>query len=129
MPTATMGTQYVLLPPTAVADTNPHQVVDDMMSFDGAGYVLVTTGTLAGAWTFQGIDGWQPGGINNNLGRPGVSGNVSTLSSPALAAVLTGGSSQAVQLVPFMWGACGITFTATSGSGNMAVYRIKKGNN
>ena len=83
---------------------------------------------LAGAWTFQGINGWQPGGINNNLARPGVSGNVSTLASPALAAVLTGGSSQAVQLVPFMWGALGITFTATSGSGNIAVYRTKKGN-
>ncbi len=123
-----MGAQYVLLAPTAVADTNPHQVVDDLMGFDGAGLVLVTTGTLAGAWTFQGINGWQPGGINNNLARPGVSGNVSTLASPALAAVLTGGSSQAVQLVPFMWGALGITFTATSGSGNIAVYRTKKGN-
>lgn len=123
------GQQHVLLAPTAVADTNPHQVVDDMTMFDGAAYVLVATGTLAGAWTFQGINGarFTPG-LNNSQVSAGQSGDISSLASPAPGAILTGGSSKATQISPCMWGAIGITFTATSGSGNIAVYRVKKGN-
>lgn len=123
-----MGAQHVLLAPVAISGVTPIQVIDDMTNFDGAGYILVTTGTVAGAWTFQGIDGWRPGGINNSLASAGISGDVSTLASPAPGAISSGGSSKATQLVPFMWGALGITFTPTSGAGNVAVYRVKKGN-
>lgn len=124
-----MGQQHILLAPTPISGTTPIQVIDDMTNFDGAGYVLVTTGTVAGAWTFQGINGYRPvAGMNNSIASAGQSGNVTSLASPATTNPAGSPTSQCTQFSVFMWGACGITFTPTSGAGNIAVYRVKKGN-
>lgn len=125
------ATSMILIAPVAIVGTTPIPVFFPTGQFDGFSLVLVTTGTVAGAWTIGAANDYQPPnatGLQNIPANAGNFGNVSTLAQPALAAVLSGGSKQAVQVSPFMWGAGSLTFTPTSGAGNVAAYIFAKGN-
>lgn len=125
------GSSMILLALTAISGTTPIVVQDSMVQFDGVAYVLKSTGTVAGAWTIQAANNYQApgaGGLRNTPANAGDFGDVSSLCTPALAAAAGAPKTQAVQIVPFGWGAAQVTFTPTSGAGNVAVYRVAKGN-
>ncbi len=125
------GTSMVLIAPVAIVGTTPIPITFPMGQFDGVGLVLVTTGTVAGAWTIQAADDFQPSGLTGLQNVPANAGNfgpVSTLCAPALVAAAGSPTKQAVQIVPFMWSTGLLTFTPTSGAGNVAAYIYCKGN-
>jgi hypothetical protein len=124
------ATTYILLPATANAGTTPiPSPIDPMHNYDGFSLVLVTTGTLAGSWKVTAADDYTAqAGLQNSPASAGNFADVSALCQPALAAVLSGGSKQYVQISPFMGGAIQVTFTPTSGAGSASAYRVAKGN-
>lgn len=122
------GTTFVLIASQAISGTTPIVAVFPMQQYDGVALVLVSTGTVAGAWTVQAANNGLGNNTQNNPTATGTYADVSTLCSPALAAVVSGGSKQAVQIVPFGWGGGQLTFTPTSGAGNVAAYIFAKGN-
>jgi hypothetical protein len=121
----------VLIPVQAIAGTTPVVVAELMGQFDGVGLVLVTTGTVAGNWKIEAANDYQPTnaqGLQNTSANPGNWGDVTAVASPAIVQPAGAPKSQAVQIAPFSWGAMRLTFTPTSGAGNVAAYRFAKGN-
>jgi hypothetical protein len=118
--------QAILLKLTPVNGTTPIvSEVDPMAGYDGFSLVLVTTGTVVGAWTIAGADDWfELDGCT--FANAGHFGDISDLAEPALVDVTTA-SVQATQIVPCMFGAIQVTFTPASGTGSVAAYRVKKG--
>jgi len=97
-----------------------------MTGWDGAAYTLVTTGDLQGAWTFEGSCNHFEQDATC-YANDGDFDDITALAQPAPAAVTAAGS-QATQIAPCMFGSVQVTFTPTSGSGDIAVYRTAKGN-
>lgn len=85
------------------------------------GIVLTTTGTLTGtapaAWIVEASNDYvAAGGDKGNAPFAGTWVNVTALFTPALVAVLTGGSKQYIQ-AQIAARAIRVTFTATAGTG------------
>lgn len=117
-----------------IADTNPHvQSVPNVLDHTTfVSFVLVTTGTLTGtsggAWIVEASNDFVP--VGGDKGQaPNAAGatwvNVTALFTPALAAVLTGGSKQYIQ-AQIAARALRVTFTATGGSGTVFIYASAK---
>jgi hypothetical protein len=117
----------VLIAPVAISGTTPIVAQFPMQNFDGVALVLVTTGTVHGDWSVQAANNGLGNNTLNNPVATGTYADVSSLCEPALATVTTA-SKQAVQIVPFGWGGGQLTFTPTSGAGNVAAYIFAKGN-
>lgn len=121
--------QAILLPLTAVVGTTPISTpVDPMDGYDGFSLVLVTTGTVHGAWTITAADDYFEGADGITFASAGHFGDITSLALPAIVAVTTA-SVQATQVTPCQFGAIVVTFTPASGSGSVAVYRVAKGTN
>lgn len=106
-----------------ISDTAPH-VQGDPLVLAHETFVsvqLVTTGTLTGgaatAWIIEGSNDFvAAGGDKGNAPFAGTWTNVTAYFTPALVAVLTGGSKQFVQ-AQICARALRVTFQATGGSG------------
>jgi hypothetical protein len=121
------GTSFILIASQAISGTTPIVAQFPMQQYDGVALVLVTTGTVHGAWTIGAANNGLGNSTLNNPGGTGTYGDVTSLCAPAIAAVTAAGA-QAVQIVPFGWGGGQLTFTPSSGSGNVAAYIFAKGN-
>src|SRR6478736_10053191 len=116
----TYGDENVLIPVTAVSGTTPIvSRIKDLQSMDGLSAQLITTGTVAGTWLVEVSNNYSPAGTAQLLQRA-YAGDWSTITnasfSPAIAAVISGGTSQPVQMAPFMWRWARFTFTPSSGA-------------
>jgi hypothetical protein len=114
-----------------VNDTAAHVQADPLIlgHTTFVGIQLTTGGTLAGgastAWIVEGSNDYAP---NGDMGQPPNAGtwvNVTAYFTPALVAVLSGGSKQYIQ-GQFAGRALRVTFTATGGTGNAtAIFNAK----
>lgn len=105
-----------------VVTVGPIQVDD----FDNISFQLVTTSTLAGAWTIQASNDYNALGDYNGAERAGTWTDVTALFT-TMAAVVTGGSSRYTQSVGFAGKALRIVWTPTSGAGNVSAWMCAKG--
>lgn len=112
--------------PLAVSDTNPHSFQMRIDHVDNVSWVLITTGTLAGAWTFQASNDWADDTEFNQVIKAGTFVDITALFT-TLAAVLTGGSTRYAQSVGLAARSVQATFTATSGAGNISAFPFCKG--
>lgn len=131
-----MGQNLIDAPQTVenfgtVSDTNPHVQADPLVlgHTTFVGIQLTTTGTLTGgaatAWVIEGSNDFAPNGDMGQLPNAGTWVNVTAYFTPALVAVLTGGSKQYVQ-AQMACRALRVTFTATGGTGNAtAIFNAK----
>lgn len=91
--------------------------------YNGISFQLITDGTVAGAWKIEVSNDYSVGFGDDRA----FTGNwtdvtaafVDAAGNPAIATVVSGGSSQATQAAPFMYRAYRVTFTPTSGAGNV----------
>jgi hypothetical protein len=124
------ASQNILIPVQAISGTTPIVAKLNMQNMDRVALVLVTTSTVAGAWTIGASNDYQqPQGLANKQAASGAFGSITTLAEPTIAAVVSGGSTQAVQIPRFGWGAISVTFTPTSGAGNVSAFIMAKGTN
>ena len=76
------GTSMVLTAPVAIVGTTPIPITFPMGQFDGVGLaILVTTGNVAGAWTIQAADDFQPSGLTGLQNVPANAGNFGLVST------------------------------------------------
>jgi hypothetical protein len=112
--------------PLTVSDTNPHSFQMRIDHVDNVSFVLITTGTLAGAWTFQASNDWADDTEFNQLIKAGTFVDITTLFT-TVAAVLSGGSARYAQSVGLAARSVQATWTATSGTGTISAFPFAKG--
>lgn len=121
-----VGQNDVFATPLTVSDTAAHSFSLLIPWFDNVSWVLVTTGTLAGAWTFQASNNYADDTEYNQAVAAGTWVDVTTLFT-TVAAVLTGGTTRYAQSVGLAARAVRATFTATSGAGTIFAWPFAKG--
>jgi hypothetical protein len=125
------GDDAILLPTTTNSGTtaivSPAQ---DMRRFDTIGLLLVTTGTIAGSWKIEASNDFVTNSTGAVYGQAQNAspqwGTVTSIFTPTIAAVTSGGSSQATGATSFPWRQYRVTFTPTSGSGTVTVKQFLK---
>ena len=133
------GDAYVL-PVTAISGTTPivsHPI--DVRDKDAVSLVLITTGSGAGAWLIEASNDFVPGvtagGVGGSssgaYGAPAATGNWATITAlfarPAAIATVTTASVQYAQAIDHLDARhIRITFTPTSGAGNVSVAAFRK---
>jgi|SRR6187431_207697 len=122
------GNENIVFIPTAISGTTA--MVSNPISIENldiVGLQLVSTSTVAGAWTVQVSNDYAPSiGSLNQTESAGTWSQAAALFSPTIAAVISGGGSQYVQAtLAASW--FRVTFTPTSGAGNVAAYYSAKG--
>jgi hypothetical protein len=135
------GGDVVVLPATAISGTTP--IVSgpiDVRDKDAVSLQLISTGTTAGAWLIEasldfvpGVPGVSTGGSSSGAyGVPAFAGTWSTVTAlfaqpSAIAAVVSGGGSQYRQALDHLDARhIRITFTPTSGAGNVQANCFRK---
>jgi hypothetical protein len=130
------GKRGYLFDAVAVSDTTAHKsALIDLTKYDGAGFQLITTGTLAGTTPWKVYQS-----LNYSEGGPDITPNAGTwnditdLLNKPQDAVLTGGSDQFRQLgggvtagcTTFFGGWIYVEFKASSGSGTVTAICLGK---
>ena len=113
-----------IIPLTAISGTTP--IVSGgyfLEDYNGISFQLGSDGTVAGAWKIEVSNDYSVG-FNDDRVTAGTwtdvtAAFVDAAGNPAIAAVTSGGSNQATQAAPFMFRAYRVTFTPTSGAGNV----------
>ncbi len=124
------GEDRFFLPFTTISGTTaiPGRVID-LRRYDSSGMQFISTGTVAGTWLVEVSNDYVPTMNGNAYGEIANAGHWSTIPnaqfSPAIATVVSGGSSQPVQ-ANLTFRAMRITFTPTSGAGQVAVLGFAK---
>lgn len=109
------------------AGVTPISFIVLMTDYDNIGFQLITTGTLAGAWTFQADNKYSNDAQYNWPANPGTWPSVTALFT-TVPAVLSGGSDNYAQTIGLGAKAVRATFTPTSGAGTaQAIYCAKGG--
>lgn len=122
----------ILIPVQAISGTTP--IVSDVCSLDnldGVGLQLVTTGTVAGTWKIEASNNYVSNKIpnlNQNAQASGIQWSdvtalFGTITQPAGSA-----TSKFYQCHPLVCRFLRVTFTPTSGAGNVSAFYCAKGN-
>ena len=121
----------ILIPLQAIVGTTP--IVSDVMSLDnldGAGLVLNSTGTVAGTWKVEGSNNYtsakipnlNQGAQVNSIRWADITTAFGTISQPAGSA-----STKFYQAYPLVCRFIRVTFTPSSGTGNVSADYCAKG--
>lgn len=137
-----LGNDSVWIPTQAIVGTTPivSKVIMALQNADHVALQLITTSTVAGGWLIEGSNDFTPpsgvGGANIDIyGEAASTGTwsditlafVKAAAGTAIAAVLTGGSNQpAWPMQPLSFRAMRVTFTPTSGAGNVTCLGFAK---
>jgi hypothetical protein len=116
------GSSCYVIPTQAISGTTPIiSRTTDLNGTKGVSYLLVTTSTVAGSWKVE-VSNDYSGAGGGNFMQPPTAGDwvdITSAFSPSIAAVTSGGSSQFVQMGPLSCRTIRVTFTPTSGAGNV----------
>lgn len=112
------GDDYKVIPSTTVSGTTPIvSAVVDIRDLDSIGFQLITTGSVAGAWTFAASNNFQPEGIAS-YGQIPTMGDWSDVTALFAPAAVTTASNQSKQ-ANLRARSIRATFTPTSGAGTV----------
>ncbi len=121
------GSEGIVIPTQAISGTTPIvSTVTWINMLDNVGYQLVTTGTVAGAWKVEVSNNYAVTWYNNQAAGAGDWFDY-TSRMTTIAAVLSGGSNQIAEHIGCTCRAMRLTFTPTSGAGNVSAYFYGKG--
>ena len=117
-----MRTTTVISAPTAISGTPPNVTPGTPLGAGAVSHQLATTGTVAGSWKIEVSN--KPGVENDNsdASPSDVTAGFQTPAGVAIAAAAGSPTSQFVQSSFVKAGAMRVTFTPTSGAGNVLDY-------
>ena len=119
----------LLIPLQAIVGTTP--IVSDVMSLDnldGAGLVLNSTGTVAGTWKVEGSNNYTSAKIPN-LNQGAQVNSIRWADITAMFGTISGSvGTKFYQAYPLVCRFIRVTFTPTSGAGNVSADYCAKGN-
>lgn len=123
-----LGNEGIAASAVATSGTTVVDTVVPIMDTDNISFTLLTTGTIAGAWTILASNDWNELGAYNGQARSGNFVDVTALFT-TMAAVLTGGTARYCQSSqPMSAKALMVRWTPTSGTGTISIYTYQKSN-
>lgn len=122
----------ILIPVQAISGTTP--IVSDARpidNLDGVGLQLITTGTVAGTWLIEGSNNYVSNKIpnlNQNAQASGIQWSDITALFGSVTQPAGSATSQFRQCHPLVCRFVRVTFTPSSGAGNVSAFYSGKGN-
>lgn len=121
----------VLIPAQAISGTTPIVAdVKDLTNVDGCCFQLQSTGTVAGTWKVEVSNDYssvlRP--ALDQLPNTGLWTDVTSQFSPAITNPAGSATNQFCQMYPFVGRSVRVTFTPSSGAGNVYATYFAKGN-